>query len=519
MRTELVGSYAALRKAIGQLRPRTAGSKLVFRGQTQVRGGMLLPSIHRRGASDYIRTEDGVWDKVVTKHLLTKVHAYLEWKKSRPAGRSRHAEASEPTSSAGGTLQSHLRQTFQHYGGRSPYLDVTSSLNVALWFAHHTYCSQEVVLLPSDVPDLVAPLDEFGPMPAYNAAWYEPAWTAKKGASGYVIVLEPAADRIGGVGGPSRHGHLIDLRRNKSSMRISRQKGGLMYADGRVDGGDLRSFVRRIFRFALPLRGMPQSVTRTPTTQLFPSPAVDLTLRDLLCAVPFRTDLARPFVLQRPLSIPEYYRSSREVIGSRAWKAYRRTDAYLPRTFVFGALADGDSPATQTSLDGAQVLLRDALPILAPYYYAQVPIPSTAAECPLPEGQRNVFVEFDDPPFAIRGENGPIEPSPTTGVWIVATPKGFWCRVFLVFPSPEGSELSITPGTVYRVEDVGSEALGRAFREASATAPEVAGLSLTLGLFADLFAGRRTVGGAPFGLYRVLSDSDRPGLSSERPFD
>lgn len=253
VRTELIANYAGLQRRIRELR-REGSATLVFRGQTELRRGKLVPSLRRRTSADYLRLYDSLGDKAVARLVFGMMEEYLEWKRSgegSPDESTADADAARPR----GTIESVLRQIFQHYGGRSPYLDVTASLNVALWFAHHVFRTTEVPLLPMDLN--VDNPASFEPMPVYAVAWYEQAWNENRSTLAYLFVLAPNIRPVPGL--PNRHGDFFNLLPDYWSMRITRQKAGLIYADGAVDAGDLRHFVERIFRFALPLAGAPAS--------------------------------------------------------------------------------------------------------------------------------------------------------------------------------------------------------------------------------------------------------------------
>ena len=56
VRTELIANYAELQQRIRELR-REEPERLVFRGQTQLRRGTLIPSLRRRSAADMFRAQ------------------------------------------------------------------------------------------------------------------------------------------------------------------------------------------------------------------------------------------------------------------------------------------------------------------------------------------------------------------------------------------------------------------------------------------------------------------------------
>ncbi len=120
----------------------------------------------------------------------------------------------------------------QQYGPGSPYLDVSSSIEVALWFALNEVeiTNREFWISPTGHPKI--PI--YFPTMHFNPKFVGTAW--------FYVMDVPIWD---GSNIP-QHGELVDLLEGpelvSSSIRIKRQKGSLVFADRELNGGDLSSF-------------------------------------------------------------------------------------------------------------------------------------------------------------------------------------------------------------------------------------------------------------------------------------
>ena len=122
----------------------------------------------------------------------------------------------------------------QHYGPGSPLLDVTRSLDIALWFALHERrpVSAEHLVGPPGQPDKARdiPLKE---------TWWE---YRQSTASGYLYVFDVL--EWPGSNVPA-HGSLLDLSSHRilsKSTRIEAQAACLVAGDPSMNRGDLRDF-------------------------------------------------------------------------------------------------------------------------------------------------------------------------------------------------------------------------------------------------------------------------------------
>lgn len=124
----------------------------------------------------------------------------------------------------------------QHYGPGSPFIDVTHSIDVALWFALHE--SRWLETVNTVGPGSRAGVDLFPVVRQWLA--YSPTT-----ASGWFYVLD--VPRVEGRRELS-HGTFVDLREEApavfgSSRRIQCQHACLVLGDGEVNGGDLSNFL------------------------------------------------------------------------------------------------------------------------------------------------------------------------------------------------------------------------------------------------------------------------------------
>jgi len=184
-----------------------AGCVRVFRGQTRDYG-VMRPSSLRPGKPRWNR----LWDMTLTPLV----------------------------NSLSGTVSNDLalenwaywfKVLAQHYGPASPFVDVTTSIDVALWFALHESRSHTATfsLTQGDVAFAIrCPTLSFAPLES-DAGWLyvldAPVWDGRS---------------------VPRHGELVELSRGPAFVagapRVQRQQGSLMAADENTAGGDLSGF-------------------------------------------------------------------------------------------------------------------------------------------------------------------------------------------------------------------------------------------------------------------------------------
>jgi FRG domain-containing protein len=203
-----VTSYRELTEELSKLRKPVPGRVRVYRGQPQD-FGIMLPTGLRPGAGE----RDPIW-------------RYFAMAVSR--------ELSARTSSSPADDSVWIEAIAQHYGPGSPFLDVTKSLAVALWFAVH----ERRPVFAEHLVGPPGPPDEARGIPAKETWWeYRPLT-----GHGYLYVFDvPEWNRVGSP----PHGTLLDVSSRpilSKSTRIQVQEACLVAADGSIKAGNLQEF-------------------------------------------------------------------------------------------------------------------------------------------------------------------------------------------------------------------------------------------------------------------------------------
>lgn len=201
-----------LKRLIQDLPPPTPGYKRVFRGQTN-NFPEMLSSTCRPDAT----TKGFLWKLALTK--IKEIHEH-------------HQNSTESAMNYIMNFSTWFEALIQHYGPGSPYLDITSSIEVALWFALN-----EVKITMQDFWNF-----EMGhpriPMQFPTLYFYPKV----HGSSWFYVLDVPLWN---GESLP-KHGELVDLSEGPvfvtSCSRVQRQEGGLVYGDKETNGGDLSCF-------------------------------------------------------------------------------------------------------------------------------------------------------------------------------------------------------------------------------------------------------------------------------------
>jgi len=155
----------------------------------------------------------------------------------------------------------------QHYGPGSTFLDVTRSLDVALWFALHE--PRPISATHEMGPD--RPLKPVQGIPLIEEWWEYQRWSDP---GGYLYVFD--VSEWDGTGFPV-HGQLLDLSSRpilSKSSRIQEQAACLVAADSGIDSGNLTSFLsHEPILVALPMDGAPR--LDESADAMFPDPSQD----------------------------------------------------------------------------------------------------------------------------------------------------------------------------------------------------------------------------------------------------
>lgn len=431
---------------------------LVFRGQTAFYSARLVPSGMRpdetlRNYTEYeARQMQDRWLHPLASTLI-ELPKDPVLKLGRTA-RAKNMKTSGMRSESFGITQAAIEAILQHYGARSNYIDVTKSIDVALWFSHYRHRTSEVKL---PRPPAIFKRRIFADYPPiYDVAWYEPVWKQNTKSFGYFFVIAPRRTANLHSANILRHGDFVDVSNIQMSGRMRQQQAGLIYVRENNGRGDIGSLVKAIYRFSLPLRGAP--ALKRKTTELFPSPTEDPFWAKLLSELPFRKVAPRMRSQTRLLRILEYYNSSR-CLHSKVWREYRMHDAYINPSYLFPALR------TAKDLDGSPLKslkeftcafrnkkydVRNAKAILTLVPSASLFVHRPPADYHSPIDPLSVFLEYDamqairckdrfDLPFierlATRSQSAQlgfhILPAPfIRAVWIIQQEKTFWCRLF-----------------------------------------------------------------------------------------
>ncbi len=358
-----VDSYAAIQDFLAKLPPPAQGRKRMFRGQTSgyydalTSLPKLLPALSRDN-SDH--TYDPAW--------LVSIQMYS-------MAVDKHG-ASTPYDQ----LYLWGPALLQHYGPGSSYLDVSSDLDIALWFAIYKRHEKWLALpQPSGIPR------------THCCAWHTDADFADPAIAPVLYVFD--AEPWNGKGAPA-HGELVELtalgvagKLPQEARRLHHQVASLLFSDlQHPDGPNLGPqivamlFLTPSFDVAsIPSHGRSAG-------DIFPSPADDPFYRSLL-QVPAQLRF-EPRRIEHPLYIPCYLDQPPQLPASPA-KGDRRNPqlisdadvAKIPGFSNFDELGSSLSPllmfqfAVQnaetfgepvipTTDEGQQFRLADATPFL-----------------------------------------------------------------------------------------------------------------------------------------------------------
>jgi hypothetical protein len=240
-----IASIDELKTFLAGLPPPEEGTIRVYRGQNRD-FGKLLSTAHRSGGPVPGRDLWGYY----TMHLVEDLKALSK----------ENVETLD-------MLVFWVHAISQHYGPGTDYLDVTHSLETALWFAFRKFTRVQQRGVSGKGEELnkddIITLHEF----VRYDDWPEDAWL-------YVLDLPKAENILG-----REHGNVIDILDGapaifKKSGRIKAQQACLAFCSQHTDGGDL--WKMRVCD-PIPLKaGIAEGMLAELTTKvLFPSPAED----------------------------------------------------------------------------------------------------------------------------------------------------------------------------------------------------------------------------------------------------
>lgn len=537
-------SYARLRNHVDRLQAKHGDCTLVYRGQRKFHDGKIIPTLQRETPGEDSHRNLNKWWRLallVLGDISREYQQFLEKRrtvghKGVKSSQDRKGEVGCPEPPKLG-LNNLIAAVLQHYGARSNFVDVTKSLDIALWFAHHNHHLEKVPLLPFDQPSSLSPFDDFTPMPVYDVAWYEAGWTETKTKEnwGYLFIFKPKPPREQQL----NHGDLVNLSHWRIAARMMKQQAALIYVDPSDKDENLSGIIVEKIEIPIPLPGAPEPVLSPDARALFPSPASDPLYAKILSGIPFRQNVGRLWEQSRVIKVPEYYESYSNSYGSKDWENYRTQDLYVHPTLFFRFLASRRGDQLQCRLKGKTYHLRRSLPILTfvPSDMIGVEVPELGVEFQFEQIDPAVFLEYDSlqvtlPMMKEKYSLAFFEKGTITtqvfqwpnirGVWIINYgAQLYWCRLFGMEPSdPEGKVFCSMGHSFQLAKGKEISLVGRKPRTGSEEAYHVkterAALAHTLGILEDLTTGKRELvdsDSSEFSGYKLLAERQDSGWS------
>ncbi len=303
-----ISRFTELVERLGRLPAPPSEHLRVYRGQTADFGKMLATGL--RGSS--LRSEESFR---LYAHLLSE--------------RCRVAQPESAASTDAEILFYWAEAIAQHYGPGSRFLDVSHSVEAALWFALHK----------AEIESHVEVMGLPGPFNPDADILSEQEWIRhreyRKGHGWLYVFDAPLWD---GHGYP-RHGEVIDLSRAPawfaSSPRVRAQAGCLLAADPKRGAGDLSScYACRPIPVAWPMVGAQR--VHAADHEIFPPPGRDEWYRRFLSIPLGKRPAERGGVTHTqaiPVSLYDYDEPSLTA-------DVRRCMITLPLRFLFPTIAD-----------------------------------------------------------------------------------------------------------------------------------------------------------------------------------
>lgn len=295
-----------LNDQILKLPPVGNGHKRLYRGQNRDYNGLMIPSFYR--GEDIYNTKDYSW-KLAGQRIIKEEIFKIEMNTT--------AGMNDPS------MNFPIDGLVQHYGLRSGGLDVTSDINVALWFAQFKREEEEVFqqlrLLHNDKVAVFS----------LRKAYYH---FAGAGFS-YIYVFDCP---LWIPGNRPSNGDCVDLHQwyGQYTSRPAKQKAWYIYADNAfTPKGDLQSFVKVAFKIPNELH----KVFDNTATFYFPSPEDDKIFYRLLNSYFIENDDG---IFERILDIPQYYDTREQITGDNVNDSYIKTFRITSYNNYFKALSN-----------------------------------------------------------------------------------------------------------------------------------------------------------------------------------
>jgi hypothetical protein len=287
----MINNYSDLTAFLKRLSAPKQGMVRVFRGQTKAFPKML-PTALRSYKPKFGKLEWDAYTQVLAQDLLRQspgakrpedIYIFFIW----------------------------VNIIAQHYGPGTSYLDVSRSPDVALWFALHDASW-------SNITRVAGPPGPFDPR--YDTVFREKWLKFGPAETGFLFVFD--VPKWDGTGFPD-HAQLIDLADApaifSSSARIRAQEACLIFADEKVNSGDLASlYVCEPIPLARPMTGA--GLLSSASDALFPGPLQDNWYNKFL-SLPSMTladYTARRVAISRPWPVTVYLPTAEAAIKDLA---------------------------------------------------------------------------------------------------------------------------------------------------------------------------------------------------------
>lgn len=269
----MLQTYAELQQALSALPPPAPGTTRVYRGQTTHYPTLTPTGLRDPGVSDFRLwhlSQTFLVDRVRHRPNTSTVDDWLFW----------------------------LNALVQHYGPGTEFLDVTYSIDVALWFALHKSrrAPMRIVLGQGEQLD---PVNDIAV--DFNAYAYD-----LHDDAGYIYVFDVP---LYNSDSPLAHGTMLDLgaapKPFSDSARVRAQKACLLAALGETDFMPLVVGGKPL-EVSANLPGAPS--LSWPTEKVYPTPTVDSWYGDLLAfpIAPRWERGAASLTYTHPLRMPVY---------------------------------------------------------------------------------------------------------------------------------------------------------------------------------------------------------------------
>lgn len=206
----------------------------------------------------------------------------------------------------------------QHYGSRSTGLDVTSNLDIALWFATHQRIEKKVT----------EPLNLFLEKPTVkNFIFNKVTYPEHKLDFCYLYIFEC---KIWDEKNDPEDGNCVDLNKWYAPFksRPNKQKAWYIYStEYSTPHGELKGFIKMAFMLPRNLTSEFHNLNNKKTTHYFPKPSDDSLYSRLLKSYFFEYENE---ICKRSLNISQYYDTVEELMSPNINDSYIKSMSWTP---------------------------------------------------------------------------------------------------------------------------------------------------------------------------------------------